>query len=624
MSDRFYDSIIDMSSVADDDESHHLIYDVWMNGLCKSVQERREDFLRKIGVDGLAPVRDMAMERMTVCSGPAELIISQEQLPVKPAEGEIEICFAESSFAVERAPVKHPARLLSSSSRSSSEGSFKLSKNWINDKKRVVKWWRSLSGKWRSETGSGSESDLDAPSCSPASSKMNKVKVHSHNKSVIELSAVYTGQSFSAHCGMIRTMKFSPDGRYLASGGEDGVVRVWLVSSVDGSSKHATTGSNFGDDLQQGKALRRNKAKYASVVVPDKMIHIEESPLHEFYGHSGDVLNLAWSKSNILLSSSMDRTVRMWRVDCDDCLNIFPHCSYVTCIQFNPVDDNYFITGSLDRKVRIWKVSRGRVADWVDVRDAVTSISFHPDGRGFVVGTISGNCRFYRSLENRTQLDAEVHIDGASSNKITDIEFSAEATGRVMVTLENSKVHILEGAKAVDKCRVMSNLGKVMSALRAQHIVSVGEDSHVYVWNYNHTQTPSSEKVSLKSCEHFFCEGVSVAIPWAPEEKEVENQSSLERQNHLDTASLFRDIEPLIGVSRFSMDGSRRGKKSATWPAEQLLLSDSDHLHFLHQSPPRQHEHFKASSVAWGLVILTACYDGTIKTYHNLGLPVKL
>lgn len=178
------------------------------------------------------------------------------------------------------------------------------------------------------------------------------------------------------------------------------------------------------------------------------------------------------------------------------------------------------------------------------------------------------------------------------------------------------------------------------STSRTHQIVSVGEDSQVYVWSNNYNQTPSSTKTALRSSEHFFCDGVSVAIPWLmkpTEEKDLEEQSSLERQNHLDTASWFTDLEPVTGVSRFSMDGAARGKKSATWPAEQLPVGESpneDHpnsYQCVDYSPRRHHDYYpaqklvpKASSASWGLVILTACHDGTIKTYHNFGLPVKL
>lgn len=53
----------------------------------------------------------------------------------------------------------------------------------------------------------------------------------------------------------------------------------------------------------------------------------------------------------------------------------------VTCVDFNPVDDNYFISGSIDGKVRIWEVRHCKVVDWTDIRDIVTAICYRPDGK---------------------------------------------------------------------------------------------------------------------------------------------------------------------------------------------------------------------------------------------------
>lgn len=65
---------------------------------------------------------------------------------------------------------------------------------------------------------------------------------------------------------------------------------------------------------------------------------------------------------------------------------------------FNPVDDNYFISGSIDGKVRIWDVSRFRVVDYTDVREIVTALCYRPDAKGAVVGSMTGECRFYHTI----------------------------------------------------------------------------------------------------------------------------------------------------------------------------------------------------------------------------------
>uniref|UniRef100_A0A0D3BDK5 Homeobox domain-containing protein n=1 Tax=Brassica oleracea var. oleracea TaxID=109376 RepID=A0A0D3BDK5_BRAOL len=59
-----------------------------------------------------------------------------------------------------------------------------------------------------------------------------------------------------------------------------------------------------------------------------KAFYTEETPFQVLHGHTGDVLDLAWSDSNLLLSAAKDKTVRLWRVGCDECLHIFYHNNY--------------------------------------------------------------------------------------------------------------------------------------------------------------------------------------------------------------------------------------------------------------------------------------------------------
>ncbi|KAL9393367.1 hypothetical protein Peur_012652 [Populus x canadensis] len=650
--DLFYDSVDYFESGCD-----QLEYDIWLTEP-QSVEERRQGFLRGMGLDGFASKRheNTGLERITECSG----AVSSSSVPCTNVE-EVNIvsCSAgreENSEANCVVDQMSKDKVDKSDVASGNENIGPLldlqgceqceeekCKKCDSGNSIMKSWWKHfLKNSKEERVGSCvsgvSKLDTEAP-------KTNRTKVKQNKKGCMEFTGVYMGQEIQAHKGFIWTMKFSPDGQYLATGGEDRIIRVWRVTLVDSSCKSFPSEGHCDSNLKEAKSnnLSTKKGMYSSVVIPEKVFQIEETPMQEFHGHACEILDLAWSDSNHLLSSSMDKTVRLWRLGCNHSLNIFRHSNYVTCIQFNPVDKNYFISGSIDGKVRIWGVSEKRVVHWTDVRDVISAISYQPDGRGFVVGTIKGTCRFYEVSGTDLQLEAEVHIQGrrrTSGNRITGIQFSQEICPRVMITSEDSKVRVFDGVDIVNKFKGLPKSGSQMSASftsNGRHIISVGEDCRVYVWNYDGLCTSWSKHIkSVKSCEFFFSEGVSVAVPWSGTGTEVRGLGSRRSfQSHAQTeeiASWRKDSERFSLGSWFFMDGRCRGSY-ATWPEEKLPMWDvpildaeyqNQQIKSLHeQQCVNTNDHISLSE-AWGLVIVTAGWDGKIRAFHNYGLPIML
>lgn len=510
---------------------------------------------------------------------------------------------------------------------------------------KMKKWWKEFSLKMRKSQST----DLSKTSkIFTEKQKVTPMEVQLNRKKVNEFSAVFCGQEISAHSGLIWTMKFSPDGKYLASAGEDGVVRIWLVT-VDSSCE--SSNFNFSSHCIKGKhGHKKKKSCYTPVIVPEKAFKIDESPLHEFHGHTAGILDLAWSSFNCVLSSSKDKTVRLWKVGLDGCQGVFHHKNYVTCIQFNPVNENIFISGSIDGKVRIWGVPGKRVLEWADVHDIVTAVAYQPNGEGFIVGCISGTCRFYGFNESVLSLNTQVHLRGrkkSSGSRITGIQFFEHDSRRVMITSEDSKIHILDGVEIVHKYKGLSKSGSHSSATfssTGKHIISVGEDSHVYLWdNADISIQASKQTKSIRSCEHFLSEGISVAIPWSGQATIAEDSENFGSSNfdplageHQEASSRTWDSRRFsVGKNWFAMDVSSRG--SMTWPEELLLPRDTpcaendehlctyndDHL-YQQQQQHNKYLNYRALSPAWGLVIVTAGWDGKIRTFHNYGLPVRV
>ncbi|CAN1779159.1 Uncharacterized WD repeat-containing protein C3H5.08c [Linum perenne] len=482
----------------------------------------------------------------------------------------------------------------------------RLLRRYSDEARNVVEVRKKPKRSWLSRLGSPSRA-FDKREAN----KMQRVKVHSHKKKTKQLSSLYTGQEFLAHKGSILTMKFSLDGQYLASGGEDGIVRVWKVIEDDRSER-------FDDN---GKTKRHISSDSTCVVLPPKVFRVLEKPLHEFQGHNGEVLDLSWSKQRLLLSSSDDNTVRLWQVGRDKCLGVFHHNNFVTCVHFNPVDEDYFVSGCIDGKVRIWEVSSCQVVDYTDIGEIITAVAYRPSGEGAVVGTMSGNCLFYEITDNKMRQDTEISLQGKTKlpgKRITGFEFSPSDPSKVIVTSADSLVRILCSTDVICKfkvsgLRVAANQMHATFTSDGKHVVSTSDDSNVHVWNYDKQERPSSRPKHIHSYESFMSQNASVAIPWRgietvpatilspPPPPTGDSHAASSTVTSPDCFSLTRG---------FLLDSLIRG--SATWPEEKLPNSKPNAC----QSMFNSH--------MWGLVIVTAGWDGRIRTYLNYGLPLRV
>ncbi|VAH49674.1 WD repeat-containing protein 44 isoform X2 [Triticum aestivum] len=497
-----------------------------------------------------------------------------------------------------------------------------------------------------------------------------RIKVRLYGKSYKELSGLFMNQEVRAHYGPIWSIKFSPDGRYLASAGEDCVIHVWEVleferrreengvsnpfvavmcnGSPEPTLALATVdGSHWDKKLRARVSQCRKSSSSDRLMVPEHVFGLSEKPVKTFEGHSMDVLDLCWSKSQYLLSSSMDKTVKLWDMSSVSCLKTFSHCDYVTCIQFNPVDDRYFISGSLDEKVRIWSIPKREIVDWHDLHEMVTAACYTPDGQSALVGSHKGSCHLYDTSDNKLIQQRQIDLQTKKKSrqkKITGFQlleqFLPGSSSKVLITSADSRIRVIDDFELVHKFKGFRNTNSQISACyaaRGRYVISASENSHVYMWRNDDgpEQRSGSSKgvVSVaNSYEYFYCQDVTVAaaLPSTAGSAATSRTNSRRKHQELDCVSEYpdgdsSDFQQQQQSHNDLSDGSNHSgdRASATWP-EELMTPTKQSLRSSTSLPDGDAAGQAPSRSAWGMAIATAGSGGQIRILQNFGFPVRV
>lgn len=158
--------------------------------------------------------------------------------------------------------------------------------------------------------------------------------------------------TLTGHTGKVFSVAFSPDGKLLASGGNDNTIRVWDVAS--GEQLQEFTGHTDGVVSVTFSPDGKTLAGGAYLIT---LWDVETGTrLHTLKGHDSGAYSVAFrSDGKMLASAGKIDPVKLWDVKRGKHLYTLLGHDQVYCVAFSP-DGEKLASGSWENTVMLWKL----------------------------------------------------------------------------------------------------------------------------------------------------------------------------------------------------------------------------------------------------------------------------
>ena len=282
------------------------------------------------------------------------------------------------------------------------------------------------------------------------------------------------------HTGPVASVEFSSSGSRVASRGHDGSVRVWdAVSGKQVAEMAGSAGSfswaAFSADGSRSVSGRRDGGLRVWDAVSGEQVA-------EMVGHTGSVWSLRFSPDGSrVVSGGRDNSVRVWdAVSGEQVVEMVGHTGWVHSVGFS-ADGSRVVSGDDDGSVRVWDaVSGGQVVEMVGHTGSVLSVGFSADGSRVVSGGDDGSVRVWDAVSGGQVVEMVGH-----TGSVLSVGFSADGS-RVVSGGEEGSVRVWDAAAGGQDVDVVGQTGELLSvgfSADGSRVMSGDHHGSVRVWD---------------------------------------------------------------------------------------------------------------------------------------------